>query len=574
MLSPMIADGGEMTVMRHVASHAYGSITMTYPQGEEPEGADPDVSRGFIYRLRPDEALPPFGRGFVRTDVDVNAETGESSVESVLDEAEARTAGEPLFQRDITRAGLGRLVPDVDFTVGDVVPVRLWGRIIDLPVTAVDALSGPGAVLDWRVHVGGQLLRDDVARASANLAVERQIMQERHERQQAIRGVVSAVQAARDEQQDVNVAQAQATADAAQAAADAVTAQQELAEVTQAEQFVLHDNQLKWLSWSKHFYDFVFSPESGATTRVGRSIDTGLVDIRVNTQSGMGVEVIIRPGWRGRWRLDWTQVGGTDTGDLSGWEAGTRTNATSTAYQTDKIIRRVELSVWPEHSSAPREWVVRVASGADGGSTFVAPELTMGTLTISGAPVQQPAGAVRFSTPVVAAGDVTANGLLCPSGTTIPLGTDIRPVANETAGLILFTEVKPTTTWEPGAPLSGRQILPIASQTIPRSTWVTLAEWTGLAWSTARTATIELIVQWAKYNSWALADYYIRITRNGTQIGYLARGTTGGMDTHFKIELTGQTLRAGDVLRFEARATPGYASERKIASASADITWT
>lgn len=558
----LISDGGSMTIGRRTASWTYGSFEVTLPEGDQQPDDDGRLADAYIYRPD-DRETGRFDLTFVRADVRIDMNAHRSDLETTLDQASRRTAGDTFYTRELTGPSLGRKRPGVDYDVGDVLDVMVWGQIMRLPVTQLRAISTPQTPLGWAVRVGGQALADPEALRKRTSDLEAQIAAEKRQRLSQ-----------HERQQNINIQAAQNTADAAQAAADAVTAQQELAEVTQAEQFVLHDNQLKWLSWSKHFYDFVFSPESGATTRVGRSIDTGLVDIRVNTQSGMGVEVIIRPGWRGRWRLDWTQVGGTDTGDLSGWEAGTRTNATSTAYQTDKIIRRVELSVWPEHSSAPREWVVRVASGADGGSTFVAPELTMGTLTISGAPVQQPAGAVRFSTPVVAARDVTANGLLYPSGTTIPLGTDIRPVANETAGLILFTEVKPPTTWEPGAPLSGRQILPIASQTIPRSTWVTLAEWTGLAWSTARTATIELIVQWAKYNSWALADYYIRITRNGTQIGYLARGTTGGMDTHFKIKLTGQTLRAGDVLRFEARATPGYASERKIASASADITWT
>ncbi|MCS5479842.1 hypothetical protein NYP18_09235 [Corynebacterium sp. YIM 101645] len=186
-LPALVADGGEMTVLRHVASHVYGAWDVRWPEGFTPPELDPDHELGYVHQLR-DEEVPPFGRRFVRADVQIDAEVGTSTVEQTIDEVSARVAGETLFQRDITDKGLGRLKPGVDFEIGDVVPVRLWGRLLDLPVTAIDDMSNLG-VITHRVHVGGQLIRDEAGRLQSNRSIERDIAAERRERRQQVGAV-------------------------------------------------------------------------------------------------------------------------------------------------------------------------------------------------------------------------------------------------------------------------------------------------------------------------------------------------------------------------------------------------
>lgn len=186
-LPALVADGGEMTVLRHVASHVYGAWDVRWPEGFTPPELDPDHELGYVHQLR-DEEVPPFGRRFVRADVQIDAEVDTSTVEQTIDEVAARVSGETLFQRDITDKGLGRLKPGVDFELGDIVPVRLWGRLLDLPVTAIDDMSNLG-VITHRVHVGGQLVRDDAGRLQSNRTIERDIAAERRERRQQVGAV-------------------------------------------------------------------------------------------------------------------------------------------------------------------------------------------------------------------------------------------------------------------------------------------------------------------------------------------------------------------------------------------------
>lgn len=208
-IPPLLADGGDMTIMRHVASHAYGTLTVTYPDGvDAPE--DNDLNQAYSYQLR-DEDTPPFGRAFIRADLDIDAENNTSTVEEILDDVTTRTVGEALFQTDITRAGLGRLELGVDFNVGDLVPVRRWGRILDNQlITAADDLSSPGDPFGCRVHVGGQLIREPSALAKGNRDVARQIAQERKERLAQVKAV------------DKKAEDAKSTAETAQGTADGV----------------------------------------------------------------------------------------------------------------------------------------------------------------------------------------------------------------------------------------------------------------------------------------------------------------------------------------------------------------
>lgn len=197
-MHPLIADGGEMTVLRDLAAFSYGRWSVDWPESvpdeQRPELPD-DRDFGYASKLKQDPGR--FGRRFVRADVTIKAQdfdeagkpipfSGESDVEETLDDASKRTDGDVFFEREITRAGLGALQPRVDFDVDSVVPVLIWGKTIPSPVTSIEDVVESGAVVDYRVHVGGQLLQDDAARERANREVERTIAQERRERVKAV----------------------------------------------------------------------------------------------------------------------------------------------------------------------------------------------------------------------------------------------------------------------------------------------------------------------------------------------------------------------------------------------------
>ena len=197
-MHPLIADGGEMTVLRDLAAFSYGRWSVDWPESvpdeQRPELPD-DRDFGYASKLKQDPGV--FGRRFVRADVTIKAQdfdeagepipfSGESDVEETLDDAARRTDGDVFFEREITRAGLGALQPRVDFDVDSIVPVLIWGKTIPSPVTSIEDVVEAGAVVDYRVHVGGQLLQDDAARERANREIEATIAQERRERVKAV----------------------------------------------------------------------------------------------------------------------------------------------------------------------------------------------------------------------------------------------------------------------------------------------------------------------------------------------------------------------------------------------------
>lgn len=197
-MHPLIADGGEMTVLRDLAAYSYGQWSVDWPESV-PDDQRPELpdDRDFGYASKPDHHPGVFARRFVRADVDITAQdfddagapipfTGESNVEETLDETSRRTEGDVFFEREITRAGLGALVPRVDFDVDSIVPVLIWGKTIMSPVTSIEDVVEAGAVVDYRVYVGGQLLQDDAARERANREIERTIAQERRERVESV----------------------------------------------------------------------------------------------------------------------------------------------------------------------------------------------------------------------------------------------------------------------------------------------------------------------------------------------------------------------------------------------------
>ncbi|QQB46193.1 collagen-like protein [Corynebacterium glucuronolyticum] len=193
-MQPLIADGGELTVLRSLAACSYGRWSVTWPESV-PEDQRPtlpdDQEFGYVSQLKTTPGR--MGRRFVRTDVSITAAdygvdgkplpySGASDVETSLDAATKRTSGEVFFEREVTRAGLNGLIPRRDFDVDDLIPVQIWGKVVTAPVTSITDVSEQGAVIDWRVHVGGSLLADSAARQRSNREIEAAIAQERRER--------------------------------------------------------------------------------------------------------------------------------------------------------------------------------------------------------------------------------------------------------------------------------------------------------------------------------------------------------------------------------------------------------
>lgn len=210
-VAPLVADGGQLRLVRRLAAFAYGERTVEWPEdfdGPEKDLPDDRVF-GYVAKL-PGKPPGRSERRFTRSDIQIDAVNHTSTTEQVLDSAANRTGGEAFVETVISGRGLGRQVPGVDFRLGDRVPVRLWGRI--LPAQLVTEVSWEGTVPS--VKVGGQVLADLEALDRDVLEQKRAISQERRERLKDV-GVVSRA-----------ASRAQSTADSAaedaQSALDAV----------------------------------------------------------------------------------------------------------------------------------------------------------------------------------------------------------------------------------------------------------------------------------------------------------------------------------------------------------------
>lgn len=201
---PVYADGGEMTKQQMLAAYGWGPWGVQWPS-QMPEDAlkqiDPGDgnSWGFVYRIR--KTPGRHGRRFARADMSIIAAdfpenssvpipgSGFSDVEASLDELEQRTLGDVFFEKEVTRAGLGPLVPYRDFNVGDRWDLVIWGlRMAGLPVTSISEVTELGEVVGWRLIFGGQLVADNAANRRVQDELGRQIeAQKREQRQEAQR---------------------------------------------------------------------------------------------------------------------------------------------------------------------------------------------------------------------------------------------------------------------------------------------------------------------------------------------------------------------------------------------------
>lgn len=334
---------------------------------------------------------------------------------------------------------------------------------------------------------------------------------------------------------------------------------------------LLHDNQLKWIRWQKPIYDYRFSVESGLTgVHVGNSITSGLIDVEINSVGGKGLTVITRPGWAGRLTIAVNYVGGGSDG-LSGSRSGSVTSAYSELFYSDKVIRRAELTVWPAWGVEPREYLLRPKDMAFAWTPGYDNQF-------EGQPLDIQADRARFMhIDVVASEGVEVlsgtSWVLRESGVTIPRGTYFRPAPGDGQNLLtVFTEVQGQLNWEPGAPVSGKQTVQVARQTLPRDRWTTVASWTGLAWSSTVNAAIKTVVRFDRLNAIASTTYGTRLMVNGTEIGANMRNSLGGMNLTFNIDRT-RALKASDRIELQALCSAGISSERVITSGDMSVTW-
>ena len=174
-----VADAAQVTVMRSLASTAFGTYDLVLPEGITLEDlyalAAPGNKLGYVAALG-GERVGGMARRFVRSDVSITTAMGEqepaTNVEEVLDAAAKRTSGDFFLETDISKAGLGPWIPFKDFQVGDKARVEIWGTVVTLPITRID---------DDVVHVGGQLVSDADARLAENEIVRRALVDDRRD---------------------------------------------------------------------------------------------------------------------------------------------------------------------------------------------------------------------------------------------------------------------------------------------------------------------------------------------------------------------------------------------------------
>lgn len=188
----LVADSAHVTIMRSLASSAFGSYNLQVPEDIELEDihtfAAPGNELGYVASLVKGRRVGGWARRFVRCDVSVTAKddrdrlrVSESNVDAVLREARDRTAGDFFLESSITQAGLGPWVPLVDFAVGDIVNVEIFGRVVQLPVTRIEPIVDDAVIVGWTVHVGGQVVGDAKAREEENAEIRRALVRDQRD---------------------------------------------------------------------------------------------------------------------------------------------------------------------------------------------------------------------------------------------------------------------------------------------------------------------------------------------------------------------------------------------------------
>lgn len=194
-IPPLVASEGELAVVYRTATYLWGAWNMNLPDGVEAEEFEYGRAMGYVGDLDDDPDVEDLGaRRWVRADVTTDAVAKHSDVPAAFDAAEKRTAGDVFFETDIGPSGLGRLVPNVDFRVGDVVPVLVSSKVIESPVNEVRYESSPEGLVAL-AHVGGQLTGQPAGLEAWNSSILATINQERENQRREREAAVAAARA-------------------------------------------------------------------------------------------------------------------------------------------------------------------------------------------------------------------------------------------------------------------------------------------------------------------------------------------------------------------------------------------
>lgn len=174
-----VATAPKVTVLRSLASTAFGVRKVDYPDGvDTPELDHESHEPGYVAALQ-GKRVGGFARRFIRADVNIVADGGDkapfSDVERVLDDAAKRTSGEFFLETEVAQSGLGPWVPFVDFQVGDMARVEVFGTPVVLPVTRIAPGVDDAGHESWTVHLGGQLVSDEQARLAESEQIRRNV---------------------------------------------------------------------------------------------------------------------------------------------------------------------------------------------------------------------------------------------------------------------------------------------------------------------------------------------------------------------------------------------------------------
>ncbi|MDC7086735.1 hypothetical protein PQG67_07200 [Corynebacterium pseudodiphtheriticum] len=174
-----VATAPKVTVLRSLASTAFGVRKVDYPDGVgAPELDHESHEPGYVAALQ-GKRVGGFARRFIRADVSIVADGGDkapfSDVERVLDDAAKRTSGEFFLETEVASPGLGPWLPFVDFQVGDLARVEVFGTPVVLPVTRIAPGVDDAGHESWTVHLGGQLVSDEQARLAESEQIRRNV---------------------------------------------------------------------------------------------------------------------------------------------------------------------------------------------------------------------------------------------------------------------------------------------------------------------------------------------------------------------------------------------------------------
>lgn len=333
----------------------------------------------------------------------------------------------------------------------------------------------------------------------------------------------------------------------------------------QDENFVLHENQIKWLRWTKVIstYTYPGSTDEGWS----KNITTGLVDIEANyTDQNSGLRLIIRPGWTGTYYVNYTIFGGDSSKGISG-----RVNNTSSVidsvYNYKDRIYYTRVTIYPDHLPDPREWVFKVVYG-----------MIQPTSDYYGISLGKPKG-FSFVCDVVANAEVlTVSGVRYEQGKVIPKGALLQSTDSVSNGIVLFTEKKPKLRYEIGAPRSGAKSVDGGRVRVPRGVWTELGSWQAPEWGSGISvkAIVSYKTSWNWWNSLAIGvTYGFRVLINGTPIDtYTTKAFGANMDTmQVYKEIKDVTLRQFDIVSLEAFADPSADGERDVLYSHLGIIW-